>query len=89
MEEAENVGAGVDNGHVGVVSGQNPVGAVGGNWGKKTQYRSSRCTEYRGDVLLTVGEADAKLGRFSHVRNHRCPFGVSDLVFTERDSAAL
>lgn len=35
MEQAENVGARVDNGEVGVVGGQNPVGAVGGNWEKR------------------------------------------------------
>lgn len=38
----------------------------------------------KGDDPLTVGEADAEFGRFSHVRNHRRPFSVSDLVFTER-----
>lgn len=40
-------------------------------------------------MILTVGEADAKFGRFSGVRGHRRPFRVSDLVFTERDSLAL
>lgn len=48
MEEAENVGARVDNCHAGVVGGQNQVGAVGGNCGKDTEWErwilSSRCS---------------------------------------------
>lgn len=39
VEEAEDVGAGVDDGHAGVVGGQNQVGAVGGNWGKDTKWQ--------------------------------------------------
>lgn len=41
VEQAENVGARVDNSNAGVVGGQNPVWAVGGNWGKEAQTGSS------------------------------------------------
>lgn len=35
MEDAEDIGAGVDNGKAVVVCRQNPVGAVGSNWERK------------------------------------------------------
>lgn len=32
VEDTQDVGAGVDDGHAGVVGGQDPVGGVGGDW---------------------------------------------------------
>lgn len=40
VEQAEDVGAGIHNGEAGVVGGQNPVGAVGSNWGTKEKCSS-------------------------------------------------
>lgn len=37
VEYAEDVRARVHNGHAGVVSGQDPVGAVGSNWEQKSK----------------------------------------------------
>lgn len=37
MEDAKDIGAGVDNREASVVCCQNPVGAVGSNWEQKTK----------------------------------------------------
>lgn len=42
VEQAEDVRAGVDDGHAGVVSGQDPVRAVGSNWEEKSQRHTVR-----------------------------------------------
>lgn len=35
MEDAQDVGAGVDDRHASVVGGQDPVGGVGSDWGQE------------------------------------------------------
>lgn len=46
VEDAEDVGAGVDDGHGGVVGAQDPVGAVGGDWeqGRRGKREVRRCS---------------------------------------------
>lgn len=45
VEDAQDVGAGVDDGHAGVVGGQDPVGGVGGDWEEE---------EEEGEEVLSV-----------------------------------
>lgn len=37
MEDAQDVSAGVDDRHAGVVGGQDPVGGVGSDWGQEEE----------------------------------------------------
>lgn len=58
MEQAEDVRARVHNGQAGVVSGENPVGAVGGNW-EQRQERHEREMMIMMNCMIEASKPDS------------------------------